>query len=392
MARRGRRSEKRTQRPHRPDVLGPRVFARGRWLAADLRPWRGERVTLRNPESPGWPKRGERTDWPEVAERWKWAYVDRLRDGTRRRLLKLGGDARNLETAVREHLDHREATSEPSTFRNARAVLTGHLLGLDDCTTTADVTTEKLQALFNRLAQQGYKPSSLETYRQYMLGFFAWCGGDNPASGVRLRESHHPDAVAWTDDEIAVLRRVADRLDRRKARSASWPRSFRLWLELGLGSGARRNEMLALEWSHFRRRDRSVRISAQLNDRGTGLKGLKGKRNRTTLVLPCFWDHVGRAIPTTGYVLLPRPHAGAAHHAIRDWALVLYEAAGLATARKGWHTLRHTYARLFLEAGGSLTELQKSLGHQSVTTTEESYEHFTHDRAADSARRRIYGR
>ena len=69
----------------------------------------------------------------------------------------------------------------------------------------------------------------------------------------------------------------------------------------------------------------------------------------------------------------------------------VYRAAGLFAPRLGWHTLRHTYARLFLELGGSLEQLQKSLGHQSIRTTEMDYEHFTHDAAADAARRRIYG-
>lgn len=50
-----------------------------------------------------------------------------------------------------------------------------------------------------------------------------------------------------------------------------------------------------------------------------------------------------------------------------------------------------TYARRFVEAGGRLEELQHSLGHSSIRTTETCYGHFTDDTAASMARLRIYG-
>ena len=51
---------------------------------------------------------------------------------------------------------------------------------------------------------------------------------------------------------------------------------------------------------------------------------------------------------------------------------------------------RQTYARRFIELGGRFEELQKSLGHKSITTTEQTYGHFHEDIAASLARGRIY--
>lgn len=396
MARPGKPSRERTrQRPHRPHELGPRIFSRGRWLAADLRPWGGQRTTLRDPDAPGWPScamRRNRTEEPEVAERWKWAYVDLLRGATRHKHLKLAAPARSLERAVAEYLDHRTDTKEFNTVRNDRVALTAYLLALDDCPTTADVTPAHLQGLFNRLARDGYMPSTVASYHRSIASFFAWVGGANPAAGIELRDAAEHDAEPWSDDELAVLRKAADRLDARRVRDRRWPRSFRLLVESGVGTGGRRGELFVLDWSAFRMPSLSVRFTVQIAERGDGTKALKGKRNRTTLVLPTWWEYTKRrSTPARGRVLTPMPGQAPSYRYARDWASVLYKAADLYEPRRSWHTLRHTYARLFLELGGSLEQLQKSLGHESIVTTEQTYEHFTHDRAAESARRRIYG-
>ncbi len=55
------------------------------------------------------------------------------------------------------------------------------------------------------------------------------------------------------------------------------------------------------------------------------------------------------------------------------------------------HDLRHTYAAIFLEAGGDIRLLSKALGHSSITVTEKYYAHFTTkqqdmlDKAAENA-------
>lgn len=74
------------------------MFRRGRYWHADLRPWSGGRVPLRDPKAKGWPLKGERTEDEDVARRWAWAYVDRdaagsLRDAARRRRADAVADA-----------------------------------------------------------------------------------------------------------------------------------------------------------------------------------------------------------------------------------------------------------------------------------------------------------
>jgi integrase len=394
------RSKRRAQRAHRPHDLGPRLEQRGQWWTVDLRPWGGSRYTpLRNPKDAGWPARGGRTDSQDVAERWKWAYVDRVADDRKREHLGRRPRGRALNDAVEAFLEARETQQIAyCTRRGDATALQSHLVR----TFGSDANVEHielgpLQQLFDELARAGYRPGTLERYAHAMGAFFAWLGrrdDDNPARLLTLPDPEDTEARTFSDDELVAIRKAADAIDSRGPCQHRPPFSMRLAVEIGLGTGGRQAELFALDWSAFRERSCTVRFTLQLArdaiGRGDGLKGLKGKEARTTLVLPSWWDHHratarGRVLGNEG-VRGPR----ILHTAFR-WINTLYDIAGVNAEGQAWHALRHTYSRLFLEAGGRLEELQHSLGHASIQTTERCYGHFSDDAAATLARLRIYG-
>ena len=45
--------------------------------------------------------------------------------------------------------------------------------------------------------------------------------------------------------------------------------------------------------------------------------------------------------------------------------------------KRTWHSLRHTYARLWIEGGGNIYALSAQLGHSSVRVTTDRYGHFS---------------
>jgi integrase len=47
--------------------------------------------------------------------------------------------------------------------------------------------------------------------------------------------------------------------------------------------------------------------------------------------------------------------------------------------KRTWHSLRHTYARLWIEAGGNIYALSAQLGHSSVKVTTDRYGHFSRE-------------
>lgn len=366
----------RRERPHRPHELGPRIFSRGRWKAADLRPWGGGRPTLRNPSARGWPKRGSRTEDDETARRWSWAYVDTLRARAKQHHLGLPDDPGTLAEARDGWLDHQSLHVADKTWEGGRTA-TGHLLDhLGASFPVEEISAAKLQELFDRFLEDGYAASTLDTMRRQLSAFFAWVGVDpNPARVVDLPYTHRGEAEDWNDGQLQTIRDHAGEL--------------RPVIELALGTGARQSELFALQDRDMRSELHTVRIVRQLDRAGTGFAALKGKKGRTSVVLPFTWAHV----PDREGLLFPGPDgAPLKPRQSRDLLVGVLEAAGLYVAGVGWHRFRHTYARLFLEAGGSMEQLRMSLGHASTRTTELFYDHFRPDMAAELAVENIYGK
>lgn len=380
-------------RGRRPHEHGPRLYKRGRYWYADTRPWGGERTVLRNPKAPGWPDEGEKTEDRDIAERWKWAYVDRLRGETRDRLL--GREkGRTLGELADAFLEHRENTAIPSTFQATRTCIRRllHHIGRDvpvsrilaQRTARDPAGFAYLQDMFNAMLARGYAIGTLYTTRDFVSALFGWGGVDpNPARKVELPPRHQPeDPFAWTDDDLDVLRRVADELDRERGR----PPSMRLLMELGVGTGCRAGELMALKWSDFNRRTDTLRVVRQVSQSTGRITALKGKLARTALVLPSWWEWHH---PKDGWVVAGPDGERLTVHVARRMVEKWIERAD--RGGSGLHDLRRTYGRVFLERGGWLDELQRSLGHKSLATTERQYGRFQGERAAEFARARIYG-
>lgn len=377
--------EKRSQREHRPQNLGPRIERRGRYWTADLRPWGGSRYTaLRDPTHARWPAAGERTEDEDIARRWGWKYVDLTLDEKRRRLLGVRKVGESVANAAKRFIDDlrlsvERGLLERNTFKARRSgihLLADHAAGTQ---TVSAVDTAAIQVFFNGLLDAGYEASTLQSYRSSLLVFFEWAGrgDDNPARDLNLPVPGEKEARAWTDEEVERLRESADSIG-----SLS-----RLAIEVGLNTGVREHELFALDWSHFHFASRTVRVQRQLVPYGDDFKVLKGKKARTALVLPEFEPFFRDA---RGLVVA---HADGLPMATRVHRLLMepiLEGAGLNLPGVAWHALRHTYARRFIEMGGRFEELQKSLGHSSISTTERTYGHFHEDRAAAAARDRIY--
>jgi integrase len=389
--------KRRAHRPHRPTELGPRTFTRGRWQWVDLRPFGGERQPIRNPKHPNWPDDGERTTDAETAKRWAWAYLDHLRIDAKRRHLGLRGPAKPLGSEAQRFLAHVERARAVKTYLNAHAAIAVQLVPFLGAETPVDtIDRDVMQGWVDRLAEQGYAVGTMRQYLMVAGAFFRWRsdGAHTPTIGVALPDPGERDVQPWTDGELSKLRKSATALDG-AADFGTGPRagvrSYRLLLELALATGCRAAELGALEWESFNADERTVRVRWQVPPDGYGSERqpLKGRTNRTALVLPSWWHfHDANA---SGVVVAGPNTTRVAHRSLSWWCQQLIEKAGLKRDRQNAHTFRHTYARLCLEMGAWLEELQRFLGHASIRTTEQSYGWLTEQSATTLARARIYG-
>lgn len=186
----------------------------------------------------------------------------------------------------------------------------------------------------------------------------------SPIHAVRLPRAEKRIPQTMTRDQVNAMRKALEGLDRAL---------FTLWVSTGL----RKDEMRFLQWGDVDLRHRRLYVRAK-PDLGHSIK-----------------DHEDRVLPLTDAVVRElQPFA-----VDRDAAAFFYPSAGGAhkTAGKAWSNftrrvirmfadagvckgnpllLRHTFASLVLSSGCSLAELQRYMGHSSITVTERHYAAF----------------
>lgn len=387
-------SDGQTQGGHRPHEDGPRLQIRsdrGPWWYADLRPWDGGRRVLRNPDAPNWPDGGERTQDKAEARQWSWRYVEWLQERKRRERQGLPRAFRTLEDAVDAYMEHRDGRVAENTLGSDHTALRKHLLPFLGADAPLErFTPDAMDRLADELLQagpDGYAVGTLETYFQSINGLYRWLGFGSLWESLELPDRVDRDPKVWTDAELEELRDAADYVDRQGRHGGP---SARLALEAAVCSGARASELFALRWLDFDRDRARVRFTRQVRKDRKAFKPLKGKRGRSALVLPEWWEYhrdgaEGLLFPSSnGGPCTTRTH--------RRLVRRVLDAARLNGYGIGWHSFRHTYARQFVEGGARLEELQKSLGHASIRVTEGTYGHLREDVALQGARAAIYGR
>ena len=194
---------------------------------------------------------------------------------------------------------------------------------------------------------------------------------------VKLKKSTPKEIRTWEPHEIDLLREAADRLGG----------FYRLVLELGLATGARR-KLFALRWDDFHPTEPAVRIVRQLETlHRTKTVALKSKSSRRSVLVLEEWGPFHQ--PGARGLILDDGHSG--QQKSEAFVKIRTEAGFEDEVGVGFHSLRHTYARRYLEDfGGSLEELQGLLGHEKYQTTEEYYKHFSEDVILRMAKARVY--
>jgi integrase len=199
----------------------------------------------------------------------------------------------------------------------------------------------------------------------------------NPMLRVELPSVEKKDARSLAPDEIRSLR---------DACRGDW--TFML-VEVALASGARRGEMLALQWSDLNWASRKLTISKSLEQTEAGLRVKKPKNGKTR---PC-------RLPPSAIVALQfqrdqqaeqrRQFAGD----YKDNGLIFCQPDGnfhepdlvsqvvIRRMRKvgirgtSFHTLRHTHASILLSRGVPLPAVSARLGHADPSVTARIYSH-----------------
>lgn len=193
--------------------------------------------------------------------------------------------------------------------------------------------------------------------------------GDNPCRGVRLPAGEREEMVVLTDSELAALLHHT-------------PTHWQPLVAFLAGTGMRWGEATALRWRDLdlNARPPSARVSRAWK-RGETTREIgapKTRKSRRTVHIP---ERVAALLrPHQGSpddLVFTGPHGGAVHHQAfhpRVWRPAV--TAADFGKRPRIHDLRHTAASQMLARGVPINVVQRQLGHESITTTVDTYGHM----------------
>lgn len=196
--------------------------------------------------------------------------------------------------------------------------------------------------------------------------------GHNPVRGISMPPRVQSLEYLAADDAARLLQVAKARAADRGGRGALGLQasSHFLAVALALHTGLRRGELMGLRWTDVDLEAQRLTVSHSFSmlPKGGQLRHL-----RVPAALIPFLRDWRRLCPATPEgVVCParaagrwRMSCGRSDHGLK----ALLRAADCPPLRRGWHSLRHTFASMFIRAGGNLVALQKILGHTDIKMT-----------------------
>ncbi len=188
-----------------------------------------------------------------------------------------------------------------------------------------------------------------------------------------------PSIEIFTKNEIGAILRAAEQE----------PLQYRVLINLAIHTGARRGELVALQFSDFEfdRYKVTIRRAAyKPTGKPSATKPPKDYEERTVSISPYCIELVQELRKKGGIWLFTQRNGKMMNPQTptKYWAKLLRRSG---IPHKKFHALRHTSATLLLYSGISIKQVQQRLGHSSIETTEK-YLHVI-DEADEEASRTL---
>lgn len=307
------------------------------------------------------------------AEAWR-TQVDVLGPAVALRLLgeEKPTAVRTVTAQIRHHVEHLTGITD-GTRRRYFDIINKHLdVPPLNAVLVSDLTRDHVAAWVN--AQRG-APKSIHNRHALLSAALTSAERDgmiasNVAKGIRLPRVQGSDSMTFLT--VQEFGKVLAQLD-----PYWWPVPLLL-----AGTGCRWGEATALTVADINLDRGDARIHRAWKETGGSgfeLGETKTARSRRTVTLSPEAIEAVRPLCTgrrrDDYVLTNR-QGGPLHDWWRDKVWKPAVARALPERRVRVHDLRHTYASWAIQDGISLPALQRQLGHESITTTVDTYGHL----------------
>jgi integrase len=218
--------------------------------------------------------------------------------------------------------------------------------------TAKEITPLEIDARLTELAEQDYKPATLNRYRAFLSLIYSNANRNgrvevNPARLVRLRKENNAVVRFLTDEEEMKLRAAMRRM------LPEMEPEF----DVALNTGMRRGEQWRLRWEDVNEAQGVITIPRSKN----------GERRYVRINRDCrvALDRLWLTRDESGYVL-PGPTEGRNTDPRRTFEPIVKE-AGIPHFR--YHDIRHTFASRLIMAGVDLRTVQQLMGHKTIAMT-----------------------
>ncbi len=212
----------------------------------------------------------------------------------------------------------------------------------------------------------------------------------NPVRGVALPRRVQSLEYLGAADAARLLQAAREQADAGRGALGLQAESHFIAVVLALHTGLRRGELMGLRWSDVELQGQLLTVARSF---ATTPKGGTSRHLRLPAVLvPLLQKWRPRCPVTAEGVLCParvlgrwQMSRGRSDHGLKG----LLRRAGCPPLLRGWHSLRHTFASMFIRGGGNLVALQKILGHADIKMTL-AYAHLAPDFLAQDMERIRY--
>lgn len=272
---------------------------------------------------------------------------------------------REAQDAFLTHLEFRRGCTK-STLVTYRSILSQFLETVTNIH-ISELTLAHIDMFAEVYSLRGFKPKTYRNKLCVVKSFVAFLYSkqltDIRPESIEIPKDRAPETVYLTEEERDKLLEAAK----------SNPRDYAM-LHVLVSSGIRVSELTNLKTSDMFRRSISIK-------NGKGMKHRVTFINQATEQAINDYKHYIRGYEP-GF-LFPNPLGTSLSRVVIGRKVRYYaEKAKLAKHVKV-HTLRHTFATLYLDSGGRIEDLQQMLGHTDLKTTM-IYLHFTNERLHSS--------
>ncbi len=284
-----------------------------------------------------------------------------------------------MGTLIDKYLDDLQHHVRESTYLLRARTINKHVRPFFENHKAADVTASHVREWQNKLIQAGYKPSTLLEWHTMLSTIFNYgvkfCGvRQNPArlAGSIGNKKSSKEIKFWTKEEFDKFIAVVDDVQ------------YRFFFLTLYYSGMREGECLALKMDDIVHGKHLV-INETFGSVGGKYVYSEPKTGASLrkIAMPQFWwDELDSFL--LRYFDAPErlfqfKSVGYLNRKLKNYA----EIAGVPQITI--HDLRHSHASLLIELGQNVLLIAERLGHDSITTTLETYGHLFPNKQAELA-------